>query len=58
MLISEKQLLMLIKILDDSLQFEVNTYRFDHKTRANLFSEITNQQSTKLYDVDPDEEVK
>ncbi len=51
MRISEKQLQMLMVILQDAQKNIVGLFSYDLETRNKLLNEIMNQQSTELKDI-------
>jgi hypothetical protein len=56
--ITEKQLLMLIKVLEGSLNIvtsrDYNPFLFSEKTRVDLYNAILDQQSSKLKEITDD----
>ena len=55
MLINEKQLIMLVQTLKDTLVFHErrngDPFSFGHQTRSNLLEQILSQQSEELQDI-------
>jgi len=60
MKVSEKQLMIMLRILEGSISFvdrsDMSFFGYDQKTRKDLFNEIINQQSDKLEEVGKQEE--
>jgi hypothetical protein len=52
MKITNKQLHMLMVLLQDSQKDIIGFFSYDLETRRNLFNEIINQQDTELIDLD------
>jgi hypothetical protein len=51
MIISEKQLQLLLQTLNDSIPF-VNYFTLDKEARIRLYEQILNQQSEELKEID------
>lgn len=60
MKVTEKQLLVMLRVLEGSLSIndrtDMNLFCFDYKTRAKVWSEIMNQQDNTLVDIKDKEE--
>lgn len=54
MRVSEKQLIMLVDILKDSLKIKASLGGYDFQTRLQLTNDLLNQQSNELREVDED----
>lgn len=54
MKISEKQLILLLNIFKDSLNFADTGFSICQENRSKIYNEIINQQSTLLIEVDND----
>ena len=52
MKITNKQLHMLMVLLQDSQKDIIGVFSYDLETRRNLFNDIINQQDTELIDLD------
>jgi hypothetical protein len=61
MKVTEKQLLIMIRVLEGSLKIsdraDMNIFGYNYKTRAEVFNQIMNQQSEELKSVSDELEI-